>query len=222
MRKSELHEILAQLYLRLNGYFTTGLILPSPKWGQARTEIDCLAIRHPYHSQTERVVETADFLGTNDGKTELIFCEVKSDLASLQFNAPLRDDREALRAALRWAGVFTQEQVDSVADRLRPLLQEDASSDAARIGVVENSYRVRALLCCPPSSEAAEGKWCLLGPEIFGFADRCFNPPERRDSCSTRYNFQQWGYPFAPVVTYLKNGGTAKSLEGLYQYIGAT
>jgi len=33
-RKSEVHEALAVLYLRLNGYFTTGLVVQSPKWGQ--------------------------------------------------------------------------------------------------------------------------------------------------------------------------------------------
>ncbi len=40
MTKSNFYEILTMLYLRLNGYFTTGLILHSPEWGQAETEID--------------------------------------------------------------------------------------------------------------------------------------------------------------------------------------
>lgn len=223
MRKSDVHEILAQLYLRLNGYFTTGLILHSPEWGQARTEIDCLAIRHPYHCQSERGVETSDFLCAHDGETDLLLCEVKSEPEGLKFNRPVRTDLEALRAALRWAGIFTEEQVGSVADRLQPLLQDNAPLDAVRTGVVEGPCRVRPLLCCPPCSEAAPDKWCLLGAEIFRFADQCFNPPERRDSCSTRYNFQQWGYPFTPVVTYLKNYRMegAVNLEGLYQHLGA-
>lgn len=222
MRKSDVHEILAQLYLRLNGYFTTGLILHSPEWGQARTEIDCLAIRHPYHCQSERGVGTSDFLGTHDGETDLILCEVKSDPKLLKFNHPVRNDFEALRAALRWAGIFTEEQAGLVADRLQPLLQDDVPLDVVRVGVVEGSFRVRPLLCCPPCSEVATDKWCLPGTEIFRFADQCFNPPERRDSCSTRYNFHQWSYPFTPVVTYLKNchmTGTM-NLEGLYQHLG--
>jgi hypothetical protein len=65
MRKSDVHEILTMLYLRLNGYFTTGLILHSPERGQARTDIDCLAVHHPYHRQSERGVGTSDFLCTS-------------------------------------------------------------------------------------------------------------------------------------------------------------
>jgi hypothetical protein len=222
MTKSDVHEILAQLYLRLNGYFTTGLILHSPEWGRARTEIDCFAVRHPYHCQSDRRVETSDFLGEYDGETDLILCEVKSELGALGFNQPVRDDLEALRAALRWAGVWTEEEIHSVAERFQPLLQSDVSIDDARAGIVEGSCRIRGLLCCPPCSEGTANRWCLLGSEIFRFAVLCFNPPTPRESCSTRYNFRQWGYPFTPVVTYFKHGdGKAEiTLEGLYAHLG--
>lgn len=221
MRTSDVDEILTQLYFRLNGYFTTGLVLHSPEWGQTRTELDCLAVRHPHHSQTERDVKTDDFLATVEGETDLIFCEVKPDVGLLKFNEPLREDREALEAALCWAGIFTPQQVISVAERLHPLFQEDASLEAVRSGVAEGPFRVRPLLCCPRHNEIVEGKWVLLGSEIFRFADKCFNPPAKRNSCSTRYNFQQWGYPFALVVKYLKNGGTTNGLEGLYRFLEA-
>jgi hypothetical protein len=220
MTRSDVDEILAQLYFRLNGYFTTGLILHSPERGQARTQIDCLVIRHPYHSQEERRVETDDFLATKDGETDLILCEVKSGSEFPKFNNALYDDHEALHAVLRWTGVFTPERVKTVAERVRPLLREDTPGEASRIGVSEGSIRVRPLLCWPPHSEEVDGKWCLLGVDIFRFADRCFNPPVERSSCSTRYNFQQWGYPFASVVKYLKEGGIAKGLEGLYMHLG--
>ena len=209
MRKSDVHEVLAMLYLRLNGYFTTGLILHSPEWGQARTEIDCLAIRHPYHRQSERGVETSDFLCTQVEKMDLILCEVKSDPEELRFNSPVRTDLEALRAALRWVGLFTEEQVGSIADRLQPLLQDDVPLDSVRRGVVEGRCRVRPLLCCPPCSKPDPDKWCLGGTEIFCFANQCFNPPERRDSCSTRYNFQN------------NQIDDPMNLEGLYQHLGA-
>jgi hypothetical protein len=223
MKKSDVNEILAQLYFRLNGYFTTGLILHSPEWGQARTEIDCLAIRHRYHCQPERRVEGSDFLGVHNGETDIILCEVKSDKNSLRFNQPIKNDIEALRATLRWTGIFTEANVCSVADRLMPLLQDDTHLDAMRTGVIEESIRVRPLLCCPSCSEAAIDKWCLLGSDIFDFANQCFNPEERRDTCSTRYNFQQWGYPFSSVVTYFKNRCEAETIniDELYQHIGA-
>lgn len=219
MRKSDIDEILAQLYLRLNGYFTTGLILHSPEWGQARTEIDCLAIRHPYHCQSERGVETSDFLGTHEGETDVILCEVKNNPSSLIFNRPMREDIEALRATLRWAGIFTETQTCSVAERLQSLLHEDARPEVVQVGVVEGTFRVRPLLCCPPCFEPVTDKWCLLGTEILQFADKCFNPQNKRDLCSTRYNFHQWGYPLTPIVQYLKNCHRmdTPSLEGLYQ-----
>jgi hypothetical protein len=222
MTRSDVHEILAQLYLRLNGYFTTGLILHSPDWGNARTEIDCLAVRHPHHSQSDRCVETAEFLGTYGGDTEIILCEVKSELGSLAFNRPVREDPQALRAALQWAGLLTEEEVDVAVKRFQPLLQSEVSLDVAKAGIIEGSCRIRGLLCCPPCSEGNVERWCLLGSEIFRFAGLCFNPSTPRESCSTRYNFQQWGYPFTPVVRYLKNGDPKAelTLEGLYAHLG--
>ena len=95
------HEALATLYFRLNGYFTTGLILHSPEWGQNLTEVDSLAIRHPNHSQPERCVETSPFLAVQKGKVDLIICEVKSSPQGIEFNESLRSDPEGIRALLR-------------------------------------------------------------------------------------------------------------------------
>lgn len=88
MRRSDIDEALAALYLRLNGYFTTALILHSPTWDQSQTEIDCLTIRHPNHSQAERTVGPADFLNDSTGTTDLILCEVRDDPNQLRFNNP--------------------------------------------------------------------------------------------------------------------------------------
>lgn len=63
-------EALTTLYLRLNGCFTTGLVLHSEQWGEARGDIDCLAVWHPGHDQSEREVEPDPFLnfGTSTDK----------------------------------------------------------------------------------------------------------------------------------------------------------
>jgi len=148
--KSEINEALVTLYLRLNGYFTTGLILHSAHWGENRTELDCLAVRHPNHQQPDRGVKTSGFLSHCSDEVEevdLLLCEVKSLPTELGFNKSLQTDVEAVRAILRWAGVFTEQQVISVADRLRPLLKEKVTIDTARNGILENRCRVRALLC---------------------------------------------------------------------------
>jgi hypothetical protein len=223
--KPEVHEALATLYLRLNGYFTTGLILPSPEWGLNRTEVDCLAIRHPDHSQRERGVESSEFLAIRKGEVDLIICEVKSRPEEVTFNERPRTDLEVLRALLRWAGIFREEQIESVADRLQPLLQTGVALETVRNGVVEGRCRVRSLLCCPPCSGGdCADRWCLVGPELFHFVNQCFNPPAKRDTCSTRYNFLQWGYALAPLVDYFKNvksGGTP-NLADLYVHLRAS
>jgi len=222
MRKSDVHESLATLYLRLNGYFTTGLILHSPEWGQARTEIDCLAIRHCHHSQADRAIGTAEFLAADEEANDLILCEVKSEPTQLRFNKPIRNDPAALCAMLRWAGLFGEERIESIAGRLLPLLQDGVSAEAARHGVREGDFRVRALLCCPPIAKPTNDRWCLTGDEILAYARQCFRPDERRASCSTRYNFQQWGFPFAPIVRLLKEFPELPTLESLYQELRAT
>jgi len=221
MRKPIVHEVLATLYLRLNGYFTTGLILHSDIHGRNRTDIDCLAIRHPHHEQLDRIIETDAFLDPSKELTDLIICEVKSDPSSLGFNKPIQNEIEILRNTLRWAGIFTKRQANSVADRLQPLFRDGVPMKMAREGVNEAGCRVRPLLCCPPCPEPVHDRWCVTKAEIFDFADRCFNPAEPRPSSSVRYNFQQWGYPFTSIVQYLKDSKNSRSLEGLYEHLKA-
>jgi hypothetical protein len=224
--KPIVHEALATLYLRLNGYFTTALIVHSPEWGQNLAEVDCLAIRHPNHSQPERCVETSPFLAVRKAEVDLIICEAKSSPENITFNESLRTDLEVIRVLLRWAGVFCEEKIESVANSLQPLLQPGVALEAARNGVLESGHRVRPLLCCPPCSEGdCADRWCLVGPELFNFINLCFNPLEKRKNSSTRYNFEQWGYALAPLVTYFKEdakSGRTPDLAGLYVHLGVT
>lgn len=131
-RKSEVNEALAVLYLRLAGYFTTGLVVQAPEWGQNRTEIDCLAIRHPHHEQPERGVSPPPFLALRKGEVDLLVCEVKSLASELTFNERLRNDREVLGSVLRWAGVFSDGTVREMVERLLPLLQQGVPAQTAR------------------------------------------------------------------------------------------
>jgi hypothetical protein len=220
--KPEVHEALATLYLRLNGYFTTGLVLHSEVRGQNRGEVDCLAVRFPAHSQRERGVASAPFLAIRPDEVDLVICEVKSSVDGLRFNdSLLKDPPEALRSLLRWSGVFHPSKVNDIADRLCPLLSF-ASPDAAR-GVVEAGCRVRPLLCCPSCDASKCGdRWCLLGGELFRYVGECLNPMEPRPECATRYNFELWGKILSPLVTYFKDlsRGTLGTLEGLYQHLG--
>jgi hypothetical protein len=219
MKPSIINESLCKLYFRLNGYFTTGLIIHSEEHGNNRTEIDCIGIKHPYHDQSEREVPPSEFLEIPAQEVDIIICEVKSDPKGLSFNEPLLHDTCALDAVIRWIGVFNENTRQVVVNRLFPLLTDKSTAEDFRNGISIEGYRIRPLLCCPPQFKEIPDKWCLYGSEIFAFIDKCFNPLERRDSCSTRYNFQQWGPPFTPIVTYLKEQSVKNKndLNDLYE-----
>jgi hypothetical protein len=70
MKEPEVYVALAKLYLRLCGYFTTGLILHSARRGQNKGEIDCLAVRHPWHDQAARMLDLPRFLDIRDGQID--------------------------------------------------------------------------------------------------------------------------------------------------------
>ena len=222
--KPEIHEALGVLYLRLNGYFTTGLVVHSPEWGNSRTEIDCLAVRHPNHFQPDRRIGSSPFLRLRDNFIDLLICEVKSKPDEVSFNDRLWSDPDVLTNVLQWAGIFSNNEIPQVADQLRPILRDGLNADFAQDGVIAtNDIRVRGLLCCPPATKDELPKgWCLLGEEILRYANECFNPTPVRDSCSTRYSFNLWGGWLAPLVSYIKSlrPNETPSLEALYAYLG--
>ena len=223
-RRPAVNEALALLYLRLNGYFTTGLVVQSPEWGENQTDIDCFAIRHPNHAQPERTVTSAPFLALKPGILDLIICEVKSVPAEVAFNERLCADPAVLENVLRWAGVFAEEELPRLAAELAVLLRRGLLEHKAQEGVAAPGVRVRGLLSCPPASEAElPSGWCLRGSEILRYANECFNPPMPRDTSSTRYNFVQWGRQLAPIVRYFKQlkDPADASVVGLYEFLNA-
>lgn len=215
MNKSDIDEILLKLYLRLNGYFTTNLIIHSEIWGQASTEIDCIGIRHAHHSQEDRGQIKSNFLEDRNGTTELLYCEVKNDPKMLEFNSPIRSDEKILNRSLQWVGIFKEDTITEVVSKAFPLFSSETTAQQMKNGIIIKNVRVRTLLCCPSIDENQTDKWCLTGPEIFQFLNKCFNPPERRKQCSTRYNFQQWGAPFYKIVKAFKNN-EIKNINDLY------
>ncbi len=222
--KPKVNEALCALYLRLNGYFTTGLIVHSPEWGKNYTEMDCLAVRHPNHIQPDRKIDPSPFLALFDDRIDLLICETKSVPDEVAFNERLWSEPVVLERVLQWAGIMSNGDIPRVSEQLRPILREGLCAENARNGVLAAGIRVRGLLCCPPATkEELPNGWCLLGSEMLNYANECFNPTVRRDTCSTRYNFNLWGSYLAPIVDYFKNLETeaAPSLANLYKYLGA-
>ncbi|MGH6937390.1 hypothetical protein [Hypericibacter sp.] len=217
MNASEVYVALATLYLRLCGYFTTGLILHSSKRGQNIGEIDCLAIRHPWHNQSARMVDLPPFLDIRDGLIDLILCEVKSSAPA--FNEPIRDEAN-IADVLRWAGVLPEAEILFVASKLAILLADSADPNAARAGIVEGNVRARALLCCPPLKEEPR-LWCLTGAEIFRFIHFCMDTSNAPPTCARRYAYELWGEPYSQIVRWFKETRRPESrtLESLCQHM---
>jgi hypothetical protein len=216
-KQSNVAEALAHLYLRLNGFLTTSLILQSEEYGKNRTDVDYIAVRFPRHLQDLPMAETSSFLAVVPDVVNVIICEVKSE-EPVEFNKPIREQESVRQDLLQWLGAFDQQQIKSIAKDLEPLLAPDVDIKAVLRGATCDGFIVRPLLCYPAGRTDSK-RWCLVESEIFTFIDARFNP-SNVVPCSPRYNFQQWGYSLAPVVDYFKKEEKPHSLNGLYDYLG--
>jgi hypothetical protein len=123
MTKQDIQEDLVKLFLRLNGYFTTGLIIHSSSLGKNQTELDTVAVRFPFHNQPERLIGCSEYLQIPKGSTDIVIGEVKSGGAKIQFNEALRNDRTSLEKLINWLGAFDKDEVDLIIDILQNLLK---------------------------------------------------------------------------------------------------
>ncbi len=220
--RSETQEALVHLYLRLNGYLTSGFIVHSHERGKNLTEVDTVAVRHPHHAEPVQVIPPSPFLEPSDSLIDLIICEVKTSRASLQFNEALRKDPKAVETVVQWVGLFEAEALGRVLPRLRDLLKPDCPAKTASAGVVEGNVRVRALLCAPEIDLAEGDPWLLHRSEILTYVHDRLNRP--REYSSIRYSLRSWGPWLEPLVTYFKALGTRfePDIEDLYRFVGAT
>jgi hypothetical protein len=126
MNKGELQEVIATLYMRLNGYFTSGLIVHHPDTGKNLTDVDVLAVRFPWHVQPDRQVGPSPELECTETEIDIIIGEVKSIGQPLQFNASVRDSPEAVCRILQWTGAFEQQEIAGLAPLVRSALSPEA------------------------------------------------------------------------------------------------
>lgn len=206
MTKADLQEALVVLYLRLNGYFTTGFIVHSSTPGRVTTELDVLAVRLSRNAEPERGIGCAPELDPWDGGMDFIIGEVKTHREPLQFNRDIRDGA-AVAAILRWWGHLTKEEVDQKTQEVVSILEPRPGATAAPTVQCPRDARVRAVLFSPEtrSDRRPQQAWFMPGPPLFNYLFECLHPSEPRAACATNYGAGQWGVGLASVIAYFKD-----------------
>lgn len=222
MNRKELHESLATLYLRLNGYFTAGFIVHSPLENEVLTEIDLIAVRFPHSREPEREIDLAPELTVPDSRIDFLICEVKAGKSKgPQFNSALRKDLFAIAAVLRRAGIFPEEEVPEIAEALRGKLTPDRLAGSS-IPTVEglNGAQVRAVLFATGRRYRRKDQAPFIhGKQILDYIWACLCPEDPRPKCATKYSYEMWGDPnLVSIVRYFKEKrsggpGSIKALE---------
>lgn len=222
--RSLLQENLVKLYLRLNGYFTTGFIVHSDCHGKNKTEIDVLAVRLPYNSEPEREVGPSVFIPIKEEKTNLLICEVKSIGQQLQFNDALRSHPKTMRSILQWSGLFKENETESLSESICETMNNQ-NQNTENIKCIDGprNTSVIPLLSSPERINRRNNQpFFLHGNEIFSYIWRCMCPAENRICCSTNYDFTAWGREFFPIVNYFKSRIVDKgpgTIKELYKHL---
>jgi hypothetical protein len=210
--KSDIQETLASLYLRLNGYFTSGFIVHAPEDEAPRpnrTEIDVLAVRFPHNAEPEREICPSACLDVPSDCTDFVIAEVKGGKEPLQFNRGLRRP-ESLRSVLRWMGAFTESEIEGLIAALLPEMEPKELNVPDHFVSVQGprETRIRAILFgvergAPVRNQAKY----IPGDELMKFIWACMRPDQLRTSCRTAYDFGLWGPLYVPLVRYFKDPG---------------
>ena len=226
-QKSLFQERLVGLFLRLNGYFQTGLISHSDTWGDAGTDVDRIGIRFPSHSQTERGVNCSKKLMIPDKSIDIIIAEVKNKELSFNDTLKKKENRAEVnwKQILTWIGLFKSYEIENLIPKLIDLANKDGLSNNNKFGIIKHKNKfgkitIRPILFAIEKEEEANKKLWVNGGEIVEFIWECFCPAKKRCDCSTRYDFNLWGSEYVDIVKYFKdrdnNGLTKPKLKELY------
>lgn len=110
------YEYLSKLYLRLNGYIVSNLIIHSNEIGASKSELDIIGIRMPYHNQIDRNVTTSEFLECRKDCIEIIIADVKNvkNNNKVKFNDGLRKHNSSVFKLIEWLGIYEKNEKDCV------------------------------------------------------------------------------------------------------------
>jgi len=228
MTRSELQEALVALYLRLNGYFSTGLIIHSADDNNVDGELDIIGVRFGNHKQEDRMISCSTYLGIpDDSAIDVIIGEVKGRNNPLQFNESIRLHADRRYKMLTWLGFLDDKDIDEVSKQLEVSIQTKQitnSKNYERIDYNGNAGRIsiRPILFAPDRNQPRPNQIKFVhGQELLNFIWECFRPQNRRDTCEANYwSINNWGRRFEDLVRYFKKPDKEEvgNMNDLYAY----
>jgi hypothetical protein len=226
MTKSQLQELLVKLFLRLNGYFTSGLIIHSDEKGKNKTEIDLLAVRFPHHNQTDRMIDCLDYLKIPDNSIDIIIGEVKGSRLKVSFNKALYSDIQTIKKVINWIGVIPEKRVHEITNKLQIILKPSEANNSEKFKVLNYSFdsyliTIRPILfCIDRGNPKINQQRYVYGKIMLDYIWDCLSPKALRNTCSTSYPTNLWGFEFQELVNYFKNSSkeSVGSIKELYKH----
>lgn len=227
--KSIIQEQLATLYLRLNGYFTTGYIIHSDE-KKIEGELDILAVRFPLHKQDDTEHNSSEYLELAEN-IDIIIAEVKSIGQPLQFNDCLKQQNnlEPLQKLLFWTGVLEDDKIDETATELNALVQTQENSQLKVLRSTKiittrfGKLTIRPILFSPERININNSDKFINWTELNDFIWLCLCPADTRVKCGTRYDFTAWGQGFNEIIKVYKDRQKTqnkfKTIDELYKDI---
>ena len=212
-----IQESLISLYLRLNGYFTSGHIVHGTPQDLAigeRGETDVFAVRLPYSSEVETGNSPSEYLQVENGILDVVIGEVKSGREPIQFNNSIMDMDVMIRS-LRWAGFSNNGEILSgIAHELtQQMLPQLINHPDNRIEVmldpsedIRYPTRVRPVIFHLGRKQPNRNQaWFVGYQEIMSFIWRCLRKEFQPEDCQREYDYGLWGPITESIVDYFKN-----------------
>jgi hypothetical protein len=227
--KSHLQEKLVALYLRLNGYFSTGLIIQSAEDNNVDGEVDIIGVRFCNHRQKDRLIECSRYLDIpNDSKIDIIIGEVKGGKKSqLQFNESIRENDDRRYKLLTWLGFVEDKHIDEINEELRLRIQTKEANSSEKFERINYPFEdgiisIRPMLFAPDRAKPRNNQVRFInGQQMIDFCWECFKPKKRRETCATDYwAINNWGEQFENLVTYFKQPNKTEqgTMQEMYEY----
>lgn len=218
-------EVLTRLYLRLNGYLVSNLIIHSAKHGNNSSEIDIIGIRMPFHMQEDRQVLKEDELECSNQRIEILIADVKNvnNKNRLRFNDGLRNNRESIKKLVNWIGCF-QSVDDVLIDEFEKYLNLHRVKNWEGFATFNKNldhglFQFKFTFFCPSLNEwDGAGFKYVNGNQMVSFIWECLNKNKLITSCSRCYNLHNWN-EFEPLVQYFKSLSTEPTFQTFKEFL---